>query len=91
MKYCDISQDEMELVYHRTNEHIKELRKIYSDGKCTDCENYNNCEYLPEYDKDGNCLHLSEERAGEWKYGEIDWFKLGESFEEGFRKGLERD
>lgn len=55
------SQDEMEFVYHRTNEHIKELRKIYSDGKCTDCENYNNCEYLPEYDEDGNCLILSEE------------------------------
>lgn len=29
-----------------------------------------------------------KERTVEWKQGEIDWFKLGECIEEGFRKGL---
>lgn len=29
-----------------------------------------------------------KERTGEWKQGEIDWYKLGKCIEEGFRKGL---
>lgn len=32
-----------------------------------------------------------KERTGEWKQGEIDWYKLGECIEEGFRKGLRND
>ena len=32
-----------------------------------------------------------KEITGEWKQGEIDWYKLGECIEEGFRKGLSND
>ena len=32
-----------------------------------------------------------KERTGEWKQGEIDWYKLGKCIKEGFRKGLKDD